>query len=142
MTPFMETEGEFKQWLSWKEEVFEFETAGPFYFRKEEESYVSAFRAARKHMNAGGVMHGGCLMAFADFALFALCYDYIDGNYGVTVAFNCEFIDGPVIGELIEARGEVIRAGGSLIFIRGIVTADGRPCLNFSGTVKKFKKKL
>jgi hypothetical protein len=32
----METEGEFKQWLSWKEEVFEFETAGPFYFRKEE----------------------------------------------------------------------------------------------------------
>jgi acyl-coenzyme A thioesterase PaaI-like protein len=46
-----------------------------------------------------------------------------------------------VIGELIEARGEVIRAGGSLIFIRGIVTAEGRPCLNFSGTVKKFKKK-
>lgn len=80
-------------------------------------------------------------MAFADFALFALCHDHIDENYGVTVAFNCEFIDGPVIGELIEARGEVIRAGGSLIFLRGIVTAEGRPCLNFSGTVKKFRKR-
>jgi len=137
----IETSGEFNDWMSWEEEIFEFETAGPFYFKKEADSYVSAFRAKRKHMNAGGVMHGGCLMAFADFALFALCYEHIDENYGVTVAFNCEFIDGPVVDELIEARGKVIRAGGSLIFLRGIVTAEGRPCLNFSGTVKKFRKR-
>ena len=140
MIPFTETEGEFAGWLAWREEIFEHETVGPFYYKEEGDSYVSAFRAAPKHMNAGGVMHGGCLMAFGDFALFALATDHFD-NYGVTVAFNCEFIDGPIIGELIEARGEVIRAGGSLIFVRGIITAEGRPCLNFSGTIKKIHKK-
>lgn len=136
-----ETEGEFTGWNSWPQETFEYDTAGPFYFKEIDGEYVSRFRAAQKHMNAGGVMHGGCLMSFADFALFAIATDHIDENYGATVAFNCEFIDGPLIGELIEARGEVMRAGGSLIFIRGVVTADGRPCLNFSGTVKKFRKK-
>jgi len=140
MAPFTETEGEFAGWLAWKDDIFEHESAGPFYYKKEDDGYVAAFRARPKHMNAGGSMHGGCLMAFGDFALFAIATDSLE-TYGVTVAFNCEFIDGPVVGELIESRGEVIRAGGSLIFVRGIVTANGRPCLNFSGTIKKIRKK-
>lgn len=139
MTPYTETDGEFAGWMTWKQEIFEYETAGPFYFKPEGDSYVSAFRAARKHMNAGDVMHGGCLMAFADFALFGIAYKHIDENYGVTVAFTSEFLSGPKIGQLIEARGEVLRAGSSIVFVRGIITADGVSALNFSGTIKKFK---
>lgn len=135
-----ETEGEFAGWLTWPDEIFEYESAGPFYFKKIDGEWVSRFRAARKHMNAGNVMHGGCLMAFADFALFAIAADDMpEGGYGATVAFNCEFIQGPVIGDLMEARGEVIRAGSSIIFVRGQVTAEGKIALNFSGTIKKFK---
>ena len=100
-----ETEGEFKGWQNWPQESFEYETVGPFYFKKIDGEYVSRFRAAQKHMNAGGVMHGGCLMSFADFALFAIASDHIDENYGATIAFNCEFISGPVVGALMEARG-------------------------------------
>jgi len=44
-------------------------------------------------------------------------------------------------GELIEARGEVVRAGGSMVFIRGLVTAEGRPILTFSAIVKKVRRK-
>jgi len=134
-----ETEGEFEGWQFWPEETFEHETAGPFFFKQIDSEYVSRFRAAQKHMNAGGVMHGGCLMSFADFSLFAIAADHIDEGYAATVAFNCEFISGPVVGDLMEARGEVIRAGSSIIFVRGIVTGEGKPCLNFSGTIKKFK---
>ncbi len=134
------TSGEFAGWTTWPEEPFEYETAGPFYFRVDEKGPVSAFRAARKHMNSYGVMHGGCLMTFADFALFAIAHDGMDGAYGLTVAFTSEFLDGPVEGEWVEARGELLRQGGSLVFVRGIVTADGRPCLNFSGTIKKLRK--
>ena len=134
-----ETKGEFAGWKTWPAEVFEYETAGPFYFREEEGEYVSAFRLGRKHMNAGGVAHGGCLMAFADFTLFAIAADHIDENYGATVAFTSEFLSGPTEGQLIEGRGEVLRAGSSIIFVRGILTGDGVPCLNFSGTIKKFK---
>ncbi len=134
--------GEFAGWTYWPDEPFEAETAGPFYFKLEEDGPVAAFRAERKHMNGGGVMHGGCLMTFADFALFGIAHNAMqDGGYGLTVAFNSEFLDGPKEGELVEARGDVLRVGGSLVFVRGIVTADGRPCLNFSGTIKRVRPK-
>lgn len=133
-------EGEFAGWSNWPQEPFEYETAGPFHFRIDETGPVCAFRAERKHMNGGGVMHGGCLMSFADFALFAIAHEHMDkGGYGVTVAFTSEFLDGPLIGDYVEARGDVLRAGGSLIFVRGIVTAEGKACLNFSGTIKKLR---
>ena len=93
------------------------------------------------HMNAGGVMHGGCLMTFADFALFAIAHHGMEGVYGLTVAFTSEFLDGALEGELIEARGEVLRQGRSITFVRGIVTANDRPVLNFSGTIKLRKPK-
>lgn len=133
-------DGEFAGWRTWPTEPFEYETAGPFYFRAEETGPVAAFRAQRKHMNAGGVVHGGCLMAFADYALFAIAHEQIEDEYGVTVAFNSEFLSGPAEGAYIEARGEVLRAGRSIIFVRGLITGDGKPCLNFSGTIMRRPK--
>lgn len=132
------TEGEFAGWSTWPEEPFEHDTAGPFYVRQEDDGkFVAAFRAERKHMNAGGVVHGGALMTFADFALFALAHSSGDEGYGVTVAFTSEFLAGAKEGELIEARGEVMGGGRSITFVRGVITGDGRPVLNFSGTIKK-----
>jgi len=32
-----------------------------------------------------------------------------------------------------------LKAGGSIIFVRGVITADDEPALNFSGTIKKLK---
>ena len=133
--------GGFAGWATWGEEPFEHETAGPFYFRVDDRGPVAAFRVERKHMNAGGVAHGGCLMTFADFALFAIGHEAMEGSYGVTVAFTAEFLDGALEGERLEARGETLRKGGSLSFVRGLVTGqDGRPVLNFSGTIKKRRK--
>lgn len=140
MPPVTIESGEWAGWTNWPDEPFEHDTAGPFYFRIDEQGPVAAFRAERKHMNGANVMHGGCLMTFADFALFAIANKEMDGGYGLTVAFTSEFLDGPKVGEWVEARGEVLRAGRSLVFVRGIVTADGRPCLNFSGTLKKVRK--
>ena len=133
------TEGEFAGWKTWKNEPFEYETAGPFYLRIDDKGPVAAFRAERKHMNASGAMHGGCLMTFADYALFAIA-DEVLGGYGVTIAFTSEFLDAALVGEYLEARGDILRNGRSLTFIRGIVTANHRPVLNFSGTIKKAYK--
>ena len=72
MTKTIMTSGEFEGWTTWEDEPFEHDTAGPFYFRVDEKGPVAAFRVAHKHMNAGGVVHGGCLMSFGDFSLFAL----------------------------------------------------------------------
>ena len=42
----------------------------------------------------------------------------------------------------IEARGEVMGGGKSITFVRGVITSDGRPVLNFSGTIKKRSKRV
>lgn len=141
MPPTVKQGGEFDGWLYWPNEPFEAQTAGPFFYRKDGEEHVSAFRCEEKHMNGVGVMHGGCLMTFADFSLFAIAHDEIKDGYGLTVAFTSEFLDGPKVGDYMEARGDVLRAGRSIIFVRGIVTANGKPCLNFSGTIKKVMPK-
>jgi acyl-coenzyme A thioesterase PaaI-like protein len=50
-------------------------------------------------------------------------------------------VDSAREGELIEARGEVVRAGGSMVFMRGLVSTGGRPLLNFSAIVKKIRRR-
>lgn len=132
-------DGEFAGWSTYPDEAFE-AMAGPFYFRVDEQGPVAAFRVEEKHLNGARVAHGGLLMTFADFALFAIAAEAFGENeYGFTVAFSSEFLDGPRPGEFVEARGDLLRAGGSLIFVRGLVRAEGRACLNFSGTIKRIR---
>jgi len=134
------TEGEFAGWSHWPDDTFEAEQAGPFFFRQGDEGVECAFRVAPRHLNGQGNVHGGCLMTFADFALFAIAGEALADSSGVTVSFTSEFLSGATQGALVEARGEVLRAGGSMIFVRGLVTADGTACMNFSGTIKRLRR--
>jgi acyl-coenzyme A thioesterase PaaI-like protein len=136
----VETEGEFQGWRTWKRDHFETH-AGPFYHRMDENGRITcAFRVAKKHLNGGGNVHGGCFMTFADYCLFALAGSVLQSP-GVTVSFSSEFLDAAREGELIECTGEVTRAGGSLIFGRGMLTSGERSLFTFSGTIKRVKWK-
>lgn len=132
---------EWAGWQVWRGDAFE-DHAGPFYFREEpDRSLRCAFRAEAHHLNGGGTMHGGCILTFADYAMFIIGNKAMGGTGGgVTISLNGEFI-GPVgLGDLVEAVGEVVRAGGSLIFMRGLISTGGRPVMTFSGVVKRLKR--
>ena len=88
-------------------------------------------------MNGAGFMHGGCLMTFADSALFSIAHPAMQGSRGVTLHLTGDFLDPARVGQLIEARGEVVRAGGKTLFVAGKVTADGQPVLRFDGIIRK-----
>jgi uncharacterized protein (TIGR00369 family) len=134
-------DGEFAGWRFWEGDPFE-TRSGPFYYRCEEDgSYVSAFRAEARHMNGGGSMHGGCLMTFADFALFAIATDALGGDHAVTLNLAGDFLGAVAPGALVEARGEVTRGGGKTIFVRGLVTGDGAPALSFTGIIRRLSKR-
>ena len=138
-TPRQITEGEWAGWQIWSPDPYEL-LSGPFYARRDEAGrMVCAFRAQRKHMNGHGAMHGGCLMTFADYALFCFATDHLEAS-AVTAQMSCEFIGAAQEGDLVEASGEVIRAGGSLVFLRGMVTTGGRPLLSFSAILKKVRR--
>ncbi|MFN2100862.1 PaaI family thioesterase [Altererythrobacter sp. MF3-039] len=134
------TEGEFAGWKSWIGDPFETQS-GPFYMREEDDgSIVSAFRAGPEHMNGAGFMHGGCMLTFADFALFAIAHPEMGESYGVTLNLSGDFL-GPInSGALVEARGEVTRGGGKTIFVRGMITGDGKPALSFTGIIRRINR--
>lgn len=134
-------QGEFAGWRYWQGDPYE-TRSGPFYYRREEDgSYVSAFRAEPRHMNGGGFMHGGCLLTFADFALFAIATDELNGDHAVTLNLSGDFLGAVQPGALVEARGEVTRGGGKTIFVRGLVTGDGKPALSFTGIIRRLAKR-
>ncbi|AWW74589.1 thioesterase [Erythrobacter sp. KY5] len=134
-------EGEFAGWHHWNSDPFE-TRSGPFFMKREEDgSFVSAFRAEDRHMNGAGFMHGGCLMTFADFALFAIATDELSGSNGVTMNLSGDFLGSAGPGALMEARGEVTRGGGKTIFVRGMITADSHPVFSFTGIIRKFTKR-
>jgi acyl-coenzyme A thioesterase PaaI-like protein len=134
------TEGEFAGWTTWSRDSFE-SNNGPFWHRFESDGRIRcAFRVEKKHLNGMRNVHGGCFMTFADYCLFAFASRELQGP-GVTVSFACEFLDAAREGDLIEATGEVTRAGGSLIFLRGILTCGERSLLTFSATIKRMRKR-
>jgi acyl-coenzyme A thioesterase PaaI-like protein len=77
-------------------------------------------------------------MTFADYALFAIGGDVLTGP-SVTASLHGDFLDSASVGELIEATGEVVRAGGSMVFLRGLIKTGDRTLLSFSGIVKKVR---
>lgn len=136
------TEGEWAGWSCWSaRDPFEALT-GPFYSRiVEDEGPVCAMRTEARHTNGLGGVHGGALMTFADFALFALSSRARERAPGVTVNLSGDFLGPARPGERLEARGEVTKAGGSLLFVRGLVTAEAerRPVLSFTGVIKRLR---
>lgn len=116
--------------------------SGPFYMRDEGDgSRRSAFKVETKHLNGSGNLHGGCLMTFADFSLFMIAHEALREVDSVTVSLNGEFVGPSRVGDLVECAGEVVRAGRSMVFIRGMITCAGAPLLTFSGVVKKLARR-
>ena len=136
----VETEGEFAGWRTWTRDNFETHN-GPFWHRMDENGQVQcAFRVEKKHLNGQRNVHGGCFMTFADYCLFAIASPVLQGP-GVTVSIACEFLDAAREGELVEGTGEITRAGGSLIFLRGTLKSGERTLFTYSGTIKRVKSK-
>ena len=132
--------GPWAGWKTWPQDTFETGT-GPFYARKDEQGrVVCRFIAEPRHMNGGGFMHGGCFLTFADYACFAIAEEFTQGPT-VTVNLSGDFLAAAKVGDMMEATGEVTRAGGRLIYVRGLVTANGAPALSFTSVLTRVKRR-
>ena len=131
-------DGEFAGWMNWPSDNWEV-NGGPFYFRREEDGTVRcAFRATSRHMNGQDHMHGGCMMTFADFAMFGIAAVALGNSRAVTVSMNSECVAAAQAGDLVEATGEVIKAGKRVIFLRGKLFVGEKVILTFSGTLMRL----
>lgn len=138
MTAPMEiTEGQWAGWRTWPHDAFETH-AGPFYTRVEDGRILNRFIVQPYHINGGGKVHGGALLTFADYCVFTIAEEAIAGR-AVTINLSGDYLGPGELGDMMEGTGEVTRAGGRIIYVRGLITANGRPCLSFSSIITRVK---
>ncbi len=118
--------------------------AGPYQMAKDGSELVLGLQTQMHHAGVHGQAHPAAIMAFGDFALYALINHHSGGAYAnripsdeetiVTLTVDVELL-GPVpVGEMLIARGEVFRESKRLVGARTIIsTVDGRQVARMGG---------
>jgi len=118
---------------------------GPFYFRiagdaREAGSVHCVLPTHQRHGNYAGGVHGGAILAFADYALCLVAGRAADAGtnsaFAMTVSITVEFLDGGQVGAPLEATGEPLQVTGRLAFARGTITQTGRTIALWSGVCR------
>src|SRR5436853_7204062 len=103
---------------------------GPFWMKKQGESYRYGFIAEQKHHNRRGVVQGGMLMTFADRAMGMTAWYANERQPQATVQLDVHFVDAVQIGDFVEAHCTVVRRTRALIFMRGTFVVGDRVVLS------------
>ena len=109
---------------------------GPFLARREGDGWRYGFVAEQRHLNKGGVVHGGMLVSFADDVLGATVFEAVGRQPVTTVQLNTQFIAPVRLGELAEMRAEVLRRTRTVVFVRGVLEVGGRAVVHADGVWK------
>jgi acyl-coenzyme A thioesterase PaaI-like protein len=112
---------------------------GPFLRRDEAADVTIGLRVEAHHCNEHGTMHGGVQMAMADYAIGTTARFGMGDEGTVSVAFDSMFVDAGRLGDWVEGRACVVRRTGSMVFVRGELTAGERTLLTFSSVVKRLR---
>lgn len=131
------------EWAGWTliadEDPWE-DHSGPLYFRSDGNGgLICAMRVEKRHTNGSGAVHGGFLLTLADVSLFIISRHARVSDRAVTVSLNSDFAGPAIEGDLLVASGEVVRAGRSLIFVRGLIRSETQTVLTFSGVIKQIR---
>lgn len=126
---------------------------GPIFEHQGAEGRRRGFRVAERHINAGGICHGGMIMTFADILLATAVLDVASPPF-VTVRMTTDFMDAARLGEWVEGRATL--AGGlsdrqfgsqsedpfgGLVAVAGEMTANGRIIASASGLFKLLARR-
>lgn len=95
-------------------------TGGEGMFRR-----LIAFRADARHVNAGGIVHGGMLMTFADAVLGGCAWDANGRKPCVTLSQQNHFLRPARAGDWVACSAEVTRSTPSILFVQGRIDVAG-----------------
>ena len=101
-----------------------FKLVGPLWTKKEGDSWAYGFVAEERHTNPAGIVHGGMLTTLLDHALSAIAWEANERKPCITVALDVHFLAPARPGDLVTARGRIVRQTSSLIFMQGSLTVE------------------
>jgi uncharacterized protein (TIGR00369 family) len=124
----------YQHWVGDKAEDY----IGPFFFSMDGENPQTAFRIQEHNCNAHDSVHGGVLMAFADYTL-CLCANGGTNESVATVSCNNEFTAPAYLGDLLQGSGEMMKRGGSIVFARCVLRVGDTVVLTSSAVIKRIR---
>jgi len=92
---------------------------GPLWMRGTGADAVFGLEVAEIHLNRREHLHGGMLATLADNSLAMTVALALPGRSIATIQLNVHFVAPAKLGDFVEARGEVVKATRSLVFVRG-----------------------
>jgi len=112
---------------------------GPFYARLEGQRLLLGFRVEERHSNPLKMCHGGMLASFADMLLpcAAMYQTASDRRFLPTISLQIDYLAPAMLGAWVQGQADILRSTRNMIFIQGLVTADGEPALRISGIFKQ-----
>ena len=103
------------------------EHIGPIYRRGVGEEVSFALQVDERHLNLGGVAHGGLLATLVDFSLGrAIAAAGEDATPAATVSLTTDFLGPAETGDWLIAHTQVERIGNRLAFADCSLTVEGR----------------
>ena len=112
---------------------------GPLYLRHEGDLVQLGFRVEPRHVNPLANCHGGMLATFADMLLPVSVHRKradIGLRFLPTINLQLDYLAPAPLGAWVQGEAQVLRVTRTLVFVQGLVTADGEPALRASGIFK------
>lgn len=98
---------------------------GPFYGKGTGADLVIGLRAAEKHTNSRGTVHGGVLATIGDIALgYTMAFSSDPPRRATTASLTIDYIGSAKTGDWIEARVDNYKIGKTLAFANAYLTAN------------------
>ncbi len=108
---------------------------GPVFERKVDSGVQRGFRVAARHINAGGALHGGMVMTFADILLATAVHTVTEPPF-VTIRLTTDFIAPAFEGDWVEGTATAESPEDGIIAVRGIITTSERTIASAQGLFK------
>ncbi len=112
---------------------------GPLYYRKSDGGIDLGFRVEPRHTNPLGICHGGMLATFADMVCAISAHatsDAAKNRFLPTISLQLDYLAAAKLGAWVQGRATVLRATRTMLFMQGLITADGEPVTRISGIFK------
>jgi uncharacterized protein (TIGR00369 family) len=112
---------------------------GPLYVKKLEPGIALGFRVERRHCNPMGICHGGMIATFCDM-LLPISAHYLSTDLArrflPTINLQIDYLAASKLDAWVQGEAQLLRATRSMVFMQGLVRADGEAVARVSGIFK------
>ena len=112
---------------------------GPLYARRNDAGFQLGFRVEERHCNPMGICHGGMMATFCDMLLPISAHvlsEEIGRRFLPTINLQIDYLAASPLGAWVQGEAQLLRATRSLVFMQGLVQADGVGVARVSGIFK------